>query len=362
MDLVIEKLCANPKVQVSNDSAENVQTQFNEEIQYSKPTIQQQPASGSIRQPANSQSNIQPQNMQMQYNQPYQGNMQPQNMQYQNPNIQYQNIQPQNMQMQSNMPYNPYQNPNMQYQNMQMQQNMWQAGAVPPKPNMGGNFDINDSQTSSILNNISLSDGSSLMNKIKQDTGLNDYSRSPVNDMSDEEILKKSPLEEAYDSKPGLLEGAMEAAGIDVSKLNSEANSENEEQSDFDDISLLSESFEAQEKFRQYVVSELSKKNLDLTPQGNEFKLDISERTINMIARTVAKKIAKNVTAILTGDSKNSPQLAPLRQENEKLVKKNQELEEQNRKLRLLLTESNKNLNLYKPTIFGLYRRVKPKK
>jgi enoyl-CoA hydratase/carnithine racemase len=58
-------------------------------------------------------------------------------------------------------------------------------------------------------------------------------------------------------------------------------------------MSLLSESLEAQEKLREYVVSELSKKNVDLTPKGNEFKLDISERTLNMIARSMAKKIAK---------------------------------------------------------------------
>ena len=35
-------------------------------------------------------------------------------------------------------------------------------------------------------------------------------------------------------------------------------------------------------------------------------------------------------------------------------------LEDQNKKLRLLLAESNKNLNWYKPSVFGLYKKVPP--
>ena len=93
---------------------------------------------------------------------------------------------------------------------------------------------------------------------------------------------------------------------------------------------------------------------------SNEFKLDISERTINMIARTMAKKIAKHVSAICSADSKAITQLEEIKQENKKLEKKAKELENQNKKLRLLLAESNKNLNSYKPSIFGLYKKVPP--
>ena len=122
----------------------------------------------------------------------------------------------------------------------------------------------------------------------------------------------------------------------------------NDESVEFDDMSLLSESYEAQEKFREYIVSELSKKNVDLTPKSNEFKLDISERTLSMIARSMAKKIAKHVNNICTQGTTNQAQIA--------------EIEEKNKKLRILLAETNKNLNSYKPSIFGLYKKVTPKK
>ena len=58
---------------------------------------------------------------------------------------------------------------------------------------------------------------------------------------------------------------------------------------------------------------------------------------------------------------KAGAQLAEMQEENKKLEQKAKALEEQNRKLRLLLAESNKNLNSYKPSIFGLYKKVNPK-
>jgi len=144
---------------------------------------------------------------------------------------------------------------------------------------------------------------------------------------------------------------------------NESANETNEQETeeDFDDISLISDSFEAQEKFREYVVSQLSKKNVDLTPK-NEFKLDISEHTLNMIAKTLAKKITKYVGTICAADAKVAVQLEDALAKNEKLENKVEALEEQNRKLRILLTESNKNLNSYKPGLFGFYVKVPPNK
>ena len=148
--------------------------------------------------------------------------------------------------------------------------------------------------------------------------------------------------------------------------LSSDISDIPEDSSNFDDITLLSESFEAQEKLREYVMSELSKNNMDVSSQkqlnNNEFKLDISERTLNMIARTMAKKIAKYVGSIMAADAKQSSKAVRFEEENKRLIQKTRELEEQNRKLRLLLAESNKNLNSYKPSIFGLYKKVTPKK
>ena len=271
-------------------------------------------------------------NLQMQYNQPYRQEPQYNQMQYN---------QPQNLQMRYNQP-----------------QNMWQEN-IQRKPVSTNEFNIQNPQTSQMLKNITLSDGNNLYDRIKSEVKFDDFTnkKEMINDISDDDILGTLPSERM--EKSSVLEDAMEAAGLSKEDLMKNPQSQTtEDTSDFDDISLLSESLEAQEKLRQYVVSELSKKNMDLTPQNNEFKLDISERTINMIARTVAKKIAKNVTAILTADAKNSAQIAPLKAENEKLSKRTKELEDQNKKLKLLLTESNKNLNSYKPIIFGLYKKV----
>ena len=224
-------------------------------------------------------------------------------------------------------------------------------------------LNIDDKETSNILSNISLSDGTPLIEKINTDININNI--QPEQETTKENITKEEIIP---NNKPGILEGAMQTTGMDFTlpQINNTDNIQNlqsiEETGDFDDISLLSESLDAQEKFRQYVVSELMKKNVDLNPRNNEFKLDISERTLNMIARTMAKKIAKHVNTIFSADAKNATQLENIKDENKKLTQKARELEEQNRKLRLLLAESNKNLNSYKPSIFGLYKKVNPNK
>ncbi len=134
---------------------------------------------------------------------------------------------------------------------------------------------------------------------------------------------------------------------------------ENEE--DIDDMSLISDSFEAQEKFREYVLSQMAKNNPELAPK-NEFKLDISERTLNMIAKALAKKIAKHVSSMFGAEAKSIARFDELKEKNKFLEQKVQTLEEQNKKLRMLLTESNRNLNSYKPGLFGLYKKVPPKR
>jgi len=278
-------------------------------------------------------------------------------------------------QIQPQTPIQPTQ-PNIQYQNPQMptqQQlnNAYNNVAAPQieikQPQIeikeeDKQFQIDDSETANILNSISLSDGSNLIDKIKETSDLDiNIEEKPI---IEEKPKKQSSLDDA--PKLGILEGAMQQVSPEFKEVSPEdvtAPMDFETESgDFDDMSLLSESLEAQEKFRQYVVSELSKKNLDVTPKQNEFKLDISERTLSMIARSMAKKIAKHVSMICTQDAKSSAKLADLEEVNKKLEAKARDLEEQNKKLRLLLAESNKNLNSYKPSIFGLYKKEPPKK
>ena len=64
---------------------------------------------------------------------------------------------------------------------------------------------------------------------------------------------------------------------------------------------------------------------------------------------------------IFAKDAKIAEKLAIATENNKKLEKKLMGLEEQNKKLRLLLAESNKNLNSYKPSIFGFYKKINPK-
>ena len=84
--------------------------------------------------------------------------------------------------------------------------------------------------------------------------------------------------------------------------------------------------------------------------------------TLLRINKTNEKKIAKQVNQIYAADAKASEQLVEVEEQCKLLEEKTKDLEDQNRKLRLLLAESNKNLNSYKPTFFGFYRKVSPKK
>lgn len=245
----------------------------------------------------------------------------------------------------------------------QMQQNFQQNSA--PKRTKSG---ITDRQTLDVLNNISLSDGTPLIDKVKNTPGLDDIEeiQEKAKRDIDDDILSME-AQKPKEQKMGILEGAMELAGQEYNPNNqnqTDGDMAGNSDSDFDDMSLLSESLEAQEKFQEYVISELQRRNADFNPnniaQGNEFKLDISERTISMIARTMAKKIAKNINQIFVNEAKNLPELENIKEENKKLEKKAKELEEQNKKLRLLLSENKKYLSSFKPSIFGLYKKVNP--
>lgn len=342
LDLVLNNLFNSSNV--ANDDEEEqeprilkpVQTPIEEEPQIKPQTAFEQPKPQAIyQQPQMAQA---PQMQQMPFVQPM-----PQPMVQPMPYPQMQ------------QPY-PYQQPQMQY--------------FQPAPQRQ---EYIDAETNKVLNSISLSDGSSLASKVS-DNPLDDYTKY---EMLEQEAIKehepswRSKLYEQKEElqkeekKIGILEGALRNSDSD--SINESTNTETSETpsgevSDIDDISLLSESLDAQEKFREYIVSELSKKNMDLTPKNNEFKLDISERTLNMIARSLAKKIAKQVNQIYAADARASEQLAEVEEQCKLLEEKTQDLEDQNKKLRLLLAESNKNLNSYKPTFFGFYRKVSPKK
>lgn len=248
--------------------------------------------------------------------------------------------------------------------NMNMSQSYTEVQTYNPLQNSQEiQFDSNvfDNETNNLLNNISLSENTN-----------NNYDEINIIEEQNKDITNTNLSTPEEKRKMGILEGAMLASGqeYEIPKQHQEpqlektasVNPEIVDEEDFDDMSLLSESFEAQEKFREYVVSELSKKNMDLTPATNEFKLDISEKTLDMIAKSMAKKIAHHVSQICSADAKTSAKLANIQEKNERLEKKLKELEEQNKKLRLLLVESNRNLNSYKPSILGLYKKVTPGK
>lgn len=204
-------------------------------------------------------------------------------------------------------------------------------------------------------------------NNLEQETLSNDT--APVDNFV-EELPQTPPAvetqQEYWNSEP-----VAESPNIQEKPATEESKKEiqqimstpDEGDEDFDDIGLLSDSIQAQEKFQKYIVNELAKRNIDVTPPKpeNAFKFDISEKTLNMIARAIAKKIAKQVSMVLSTDQKNNTKLIQAEKKSQILEQKVNSLEEQNKKLKLLLAQSNKNLNSYKPTFFGLYRFVKRK-
>ena len=204
-------------------------------------------------------------------------------------------------------------------------------------------------------------------NNLEQETLSNDT--APVDNFV-EELPQTPPAvetqQEYWNSEP-----VAESPNIQEKPATEESKKEiqqimstpDEGDEDFDDIGLLSDSIQAQEKFQKYIVNELAKRNIDVTPPKpeNAFKFDISEKTLNMIARAIAKKIAKQVSMVLSTDQKNNTKLIQAEKKSQMLEQKVNSLEEQNKKLKLLLAQSNKNLNSYKPTFFGLYRFVRKK-
>ncbi len=144
-----------------------------------------------------------------------------------------------------------------------------------------------------------------------------------------------------------------------ISQLKIDAVFENEFGEEIFDSSAYEKLFEA---FSFKPETALAATNTLQQPQKapvnveNAFKLDISENTLNMIARSIAKKITKQVDIFYSSDSDKMQKIALYEEQNQQLTTKLEESEKENQRLRLLLNEANHNLNLYKPTAFGLYK------
>lgn len=104
------------------------------------------------------------------------------------------------------------------------------------------------------------------------------------------------------------------------------------------------------------ILREIVKQTADVVPQ-NAFKLDISQGTLDMIAKTIAKKIAIKLNGYYKlNSSKQNEKLQLFRQRTIELKEKNQMLADENRKLKARLLETNRDLESYKPAMFGLFK------
>ncbi|MBR1616516.1 hypothetical protein IJ670_00040 [bacterium] len=112
-----------------------------------------------------------------------------------------------------------------------------------------------------------------------------------------------------------------------------------------------------------------SEKISPIVPNSGEFKLDISQRTVNIMAKVLAGKVANHVNLILKQQGEYIQKIEGLKQQNLALEEKNkeleakyQELEGQNKKFKTLINELNKQLKCYVPSVLGLFKKIEPKK
>ncbi len=104
------------------------------------------------------------------------------------------------------------------------------------------------------------------------------------------------------------------------------------------------------------IIREIVKQATDIAPQ-NAFKLDISHGTLDMIAKSIAKKIAIKLNSYYKLNStKQNAKLQQFRERTIELKEKNQTLQEENKRLKLQLMETKETLNAYKPSMFGLFK------
>ena len=171
-----------------------------------------------------------------------------------------------------------------------------------------------DNEAYNVLNQVSLSDGTPLINMVQNVAPMpNQFIQNTPQMMPNMFPQNNPPLPEE-NKQVGILEGAIQATGQDYSSYDANSAFEDSIQDgdismDLDDELLLSESMEAQEKFKEYVISQFKKRNIDISAEG-EAQADISERTLSMIARTMAKKIVKHIAVLYGADGKSVKKMA----------------------------------------------------
>lgn len=116
---------------------------------------------------------------------------------------------------------------------------------------------------------------------------------------------------------------------------------------------------ERQDKIRTKLLpADFDLNELALT-QANNLKLDISEKTLDAVAKEISKKIVRQVNHLFSGDNLKDGNLTLFIEENKRLTLKLKMLEDENELLKKRLDEEKSN---YKPSFFGLYKYVGKKK
>lgn len=94
----------------------------------------------------------------------------------------------------------------------------------------------------------------------------------------------------------------------------------------------------------------------------NVFRLDISEETLDMIAKSISKRIVAQVNAELATFHESQQRLLTYEEKNNDLILKLKEAEEEKKQLEGELEESLEHLGRFKKSIFGFYRFIKKKR
>ncbi len=208
-------------------------------------------------------------------------------------------------------------------------------------------LDDDQNDVLNILKEVSLSDGSNLMDRVQNMSIVDvEENREEIEKEIKEKEEKETQKKFNEPKRPGILEGAMQSIESDTP----DSQKQNKlSQDEFEDLTTLSNTFK-ELGVKDFEAQSIRDNNGQLTKQMND------------IAKIMAKKIAKYVSTICMQEAKSAIRLGEAQEEILKLNHKIRTLEEQIKKVRLLLAESNRNLNSYKPSVFGLYKKEKTKK
>ena len=183
-----------------------------------------------------------------------------------------------------------------------------------------------------------------------------------------EDLLKKLTQESFYIDEATL--------NTYLKKLNIEAIFEDNNVEFFDSTSLeriieliknqrkvILDNSKAQSERQDEIRTKLLPADFDLNELGisqtSSMKLDISEKTLDAVAKEISKKIVRQVNHLFSGDNLKDGNLTLFIEENKRLTLKLKMLEDENELLKKRLEEEKSN---YKPSFFGLYKFVGKKK